>query len=95
MRPPEIADSHRAADLARPRPRQPRQGRVNDRDSDGLAALLHEDLRVRLLHTGEELDKDADVRLNREYPVEVWTAESVTRRTIDPRERPAGAMMLE
>ena len=45
--------------------------RINDRDWDGLAALLHEDVRVRLLHTGEELDKAAYVRLNREYPIEV------------------------
>ena len=45
--------------------------RINDRDWDGLATLLHEDLSVRLLHTGEELDKAAYVRLNREYPVEV------------------------
>ena len=45
--------------------------RINDRDWDGLAALLHDELRVRLLHTGEEFDKATYVRLNREYPIEV------------------------
>ena len=45
--------------------------RIDARDWAGLADLLHPDLRVNLAHTGEVLDKDAWVRLNAEYPVEV------------------------
>lgn len=33
-----------------------------------LAAVLHPDFRCRLVHTGEEFDRSAWVRLNAEYP---------------------------
>lgn len=35
---------------------------------DDLAPLLHPDLVVRYVHTGEVLDRDAFVRVNAEYP---------------------------
>ena len=45
--------------------------RIDARDWPGLAELLHPDLRVRLVHTGEVLDRESWVRLNAEYPVVV------------------------
>lgn len=41
---------------------------VAAQDWDGLAGLLAADFSCRYLHTGETLDGEAYVRLNREYP---------------------------
>lgn len=41
---------------------------IDARRWDDLPALLHEDFVCRYVHTGEELDRDAWVRLNADYP---------------------------
>ncbi len=42
--------------------------RIDQRDSDGLAALLAPGFGCRYVHTGETFDAEGWVRLNREYP---------------------------
>lgn len=42
--------------------------RLDARDWDGFADLLDPDLQVEWPHTGERLDRDGLVRVNREYP---------------------------
>lgn len=41
---------------------------IDAHDWAGLDDLLHPDFRCRLVHTGEEFDRAAWVRLNAEYP---------------------------
>ncbi|RYB93036.1 nuclear transport factor 2 family protein [Nocardioides oleivorans] len=41
---------------------------IDAHDWEGLPALLHDDFTCRLVHTGEEFDKDAWVRFNADYP---------------------------
>jgi ketosteroid isomerase-like protein len=41
---------------------------IDAHDWDGLPALLDDDFRCRLVHTGEEFGKDAWVRFNADYP---------------------------
>jgi len=41
---------------------------IDAHDWDGLAALLHPELTVDFVHTGERLDRDGWVRLNADYP---------------------------
>lgn len=41
---------------------------IDERRWDDLPDLLHADFTCRLVHTGETFDRDAWVRLNREYP---------------------------
>lgn len=41
---------------------------IDAHDWGGLAALLHPDLTVRFVHTGERFDRDGWVRLNADYP---------------------------
>lgn len=42
--------------------------RIDAADWEGLARLLGPDFRAEYVHTGERFDRDAFVRLNREYP---------------------------
>lgn len=41
---------------------------IDAHDWDGLPGLLHPDFRCRLVHTGEEFDRDEWVRFNADYP---------------------------
>ena len=41
---------------------------IDAHDWAALPALLHEDFRCRLVHTGEVFDRDQWVRLNADYP---------------------------
>ncbi|GAA1924439.1 hypothetical protein GCM10009797_17690 [Nocardioides hwasunensis] len=41
---------------------------IDAHDWDGLPALLHDDFTCRLVHTGEELDREQWVRFNADYP---------------------------
>ncbi|WP_141396721.1 nuclear transport factor 2 family protein [Microbacterium gorillae] len=42
--------------------------RIDERRWDELEPLLHQDLRVTLVHTGEVYDRVGGIRLNAEYP---------------------------
>jgi hypothetical protein len=55
--------AHDAADLMRAL-----WERIDDADWDGLARMLGPEFRAEYVHTGETFDRDAFVRLNREYP---------------------------
>lgn len=41
---------------------------IDQRDWDGLAALLAPDFRARLVHSGRTFDRDGFVAFNRDYP---------------------------
>ena len=41
---------------------------IDAHDWDALPRLLHDDFVCRLVHTGENFDRDSWVRLNAEYP---------------------------
>lgn len=43
-------------------------GAIDAHDWEGLPALLHDDFTCRLVHTGEQFDKDEWVRFNADYP---------------------------